>query len=59
MFSPGQEIGLVVDYTEDTLPAAMRRQLDAYGPQMFWFRERADGYPTTRGKTTLHGHEKT
>lgn len=48
MFLPSNRLGMIIDYTLDTLPASMRTALEAYGQDLWVYRERTDGQPTTR-----------
>ncbi|WVQ65787.1 uncharacterized protein L199_003965 [Kwoniella botswanensis] len=48
MFVPPSQLGMIIDYTPDTLPQNMRHVLCEYGKEMWTFRKRQDGHPTAR-----------
>lgn len=48
MWLPPSRLGMIVDYTPETLPDHMRAQLEHFGSEMWWFRIRDDGHPTCR-----------
>ncbi|WWC88679.1 uncharacterized protein L201_003592 [Kwoniella dendrophila CBS 6074] len=48
MFVPPSKLGMIIDYTPDTLPTNMRNALKEFGEEMWVFRERTDGHPTAR-----------
>lgn len=54
MFLPPRRLGMIVDYTLDSLPSSMRADLEAYG-DMWVFRERVDGQATTRSVNRYDG----
>lgn len=55
IFLPPSRLGMIVDYTPETLPAAMRSALEAYGEDMWFFRERTDGQATTKAVNRYRG----
>jgi hypothetical protein len=58
MFLPPSKLGMIVDYTPATFPNRMRDILTSYGEEMWCFRERKDGYPTTRAVNRYKGDDR-
>lgn len=52
MFLPPERLGMIVSYTDETLPLPMRQQLESYGPNMWLFKPRHDGGGTCRSVQT-------
>jgi hypothetical protein len=48
---------MVVDCTE-TFPAEMRGELESFGADMWEFRKRTDGNPTTRAVNCYDGEKR-
>lgn len=58
MFLPPTRLGMIVSYTEDTLPRAMRAQLESYGKDMWFFKPRQDGLRTCRSVQTYQAGKR-
>ncbi|TXT13553.1 hypothetical protein VHUM_00920 [Vanrija humicola] len=55
IFLPPARLGMIVDYTPETLPAPMVSTLEAFGKDMWAFRQRKDGHGTTRAVNRYRG----
>ena len=58
MFLPPERLGLVVSYTDETLPKAMRDQLESYGCDMWFFKARLDGKGTCQSVQTYQAGKR-
>ncbi|OCF72945.1 hypothetical protein I204_06175 [Kwoniella mangroviensis CBS 8886] len=58
MFLPPSQLGMIIDYTPDTLPQNMRHALCEYGKEMWTFRKRKDGHPTARAVNRYNGQTR-
>ncbi|WVF69163.1 hypothetical protein IAT40_003938 [Kwoniella sp. CBS 6097] len=54
MFLPPSRLGMIIDYTSESLSGPMRDKLCEYGEVMWAFRVREDGYPTARALNTYN-----
>ncbi|WVQ96665.1 hypothetical protein IAU59_003771 [Kwoniella sp. CBS 9459] len=54
MFLPPDRLGMIIDYTPESLSESMRDKLCEYGNNMWAFRARRDGHPTARALNTYH-----
>lgn len=52
MFLEPERLGMMVSYTEDSLPSWMKERLESYGSQMWCFKHRQDGGGTCRSIQT-------
>lgn len=58
MFVPPSRLGMIIDYTPETLPIYMRNALEEFGEDMWVFRERQDGHPTARSVNRYNGQTR-
>ncbi|WVQ73197.1 hypothetical protein IAR50_002763 [Cryptococcus sp. DSM 104548] len=58
IFLPPSKLGLIIDHTSETLPQTLKDDLRAYGEEMWEFRERKDGNPTTRAVNRYQGDKR-
>ncbi|WVQ82954.1 hypothetical protein IAT38_005090 [Cryptococcus sp. DSM 104549] len=55
LFLPPSRVGMIADYTPESLPEDMQATLKTFGPEMWAFRERTDGHPTARAVNRYRG----
>ncbi|WVR06367.1 hypothetical protein IAU60_003398 [Kwoniella sp. DSM 27419] len=58
IFAPPRMLGMILDYTPETLSEDIRTQLAAYGADMWAFRRRTDGHPTARAVNRYQGQAR-
>lgn len=58
MFLPASRLGLMIDYTPSTFPPSMQEKLQAYGSEIWEFRERTDGHATCRAVQRYKGDQR-
>ncbi|KAK8858588.1 hypothetical protein IAR55_002817 [Kwoniella newhampshirensis] len=55
IFLPPSRVGMIVDYTPETLPSEIQDTLKGYGEDVWFFRRRQDGHPTARAVNRYKG----
>lgn len=58
MFLPASRLGMIVNFTPETLPSWMRDRLESFGQEMWYFKERKDGRGTTRSVQRYHENRR-
>jgi hypothetical protein len=57
LFLHAKEVGMIVDVGDD-FPQPMKAELQAYGEEMFWFRNRIDGERRTTRALNIYSAEE-